>query len=90
MFGCPRGAVHRVSGLWERMVRWRDRCVSGPVLFSDVDGLQVSRERGPRPGDVGGICWGSADSLGQRSCTTSWAAKASSYLSGVRCRSRAV
>ena len=29
----------------------------GPVPFSDVGGLRGSRERGPRPGDVGGTRW---------------------------------
>ena len=29
----------------------------GPVPFSVVGALRGSRERGPRPGDVGGIHW---------------------------------
>ena len=57
MYSCPLGAVHRVSGLWERRVRWNDRSVLGLVPFSDVGGLRGSGERGPRLGDVGGIRW---------------------------------
>ena len=55
VFGRTLGPVHRVSGLWERGVWCKDRSVSGLVLFSDVGGLRGSGERGPRPGDVGGI-----------------------------------
>ena len=29
----------------------------GLIPFSVVGGLRGSGERGPRPGDVGGICW---------------------------------
>ena len=71
MFGCPLGPAHRVPGLWERKVRRKDSSVSGPVLFSDVDGLRGAGERGPRPGDVGGRSL--AGSLGQCLCSTSWA-----------------
>ena len=52
MFGRPLGLVHRVSGSWERRVRWKDRSVLGLVLFSDVGGLQGHGERGPGLGDV--------------------------------------
>ena len=60
--------------------------MSGPVLFSDVDGLRGSGERGPRPGDVGGINWFVEsvfvlDIMGRR------AAKASPHSLGVRCMS---
>ena len=79
MFARPLGPVDRVSGLWERRVRWKNRSESGLVLFSDAGGLLVSGERDPRPGDVGAIRLGSADSLGQCPCSTSWAAKASPY-----------
>ena len=49
VFGCPPGPAHLVPGLWERKVRRKDRSVSGPVLFSDFDGLRGSGEGGPRP-----------------------------------------
>ena len=45
------------SGLLERRVRWMDRFVLGPVPFSVVGGLRGFGERGPRPGDGGGIRW---------------------------------
>ena len=64
--------------------------MSGLVFFSDVGGLQGSGERCPRPGDVGGIRLGSADSLGQCPCSTSWAAKASPYSLVVCCMCRVV
>ena len=49
------GPVHRVSGLCERRVGWKDKSVLGLVPFSVVGGLRGSGERGPRRGDVRGI-----------------------------------
>ena len=39
-------------------------CVGAPVPFLEADGLRGLGERGPRPGHVGGTCWGYAGSLG--------------------------
>ena len=36
---------------------WKDRSVLGLVPFSVVGGSRAFGERGPRPGDVGGIRW---------------------------------
>ena len=49
------GPAHHGSALRERRVRLRDRSVLGPVPVCAVAGLRGSGERGPRPGDVGGI-----------------------------------
>ena len=57
MFGRPLGPVHRVSGLWGRRIRWKNRSLSGLVLFSDVGGLRGSRERNPARGMWEGFVW---------------------------------
>ena len=61
---CPACGRERLAG--------RTGLCRAPVLFPDVDGFRESGQRGPRLGDVGGIRWGSAGSLGRCLCSTSW------------------